>query len=58
MLGNGRHVLRHYSLFVHRSLQNYNFVWTVNGDMSYSLAVVRLPIRKPGPHNSWVRSEL
>ena len=42
--------------FVHKSLQNYNdFVLTVtrlNGYMNYSLAVVRLPIRKPGPHNS------
>ena len=42
--------------FVHKSLQNYNnFVWTVtrlNGNMNYSLAAVRLPIRKPGPHNS------
>ena len=40
---------------MHKSLQNYNdFVWTVtwlNGYMNYSLAAVRLPIRKPGPHN-------
>ena len=42
--------------FVHKSLQNYNdFVWTVtqlNRYMNYSLAVVGLLIRKPGPHNS------
>ena len=42
--------------FGHKLLQIYNnFVWTVsrlNRDMNNSLAVVRLPIRKPGPHNS------
>ena len=39
----------HYINPFHKSLQNYNdFVLTVtrlNGDMNYSLAVVRLPIR-------------
>ena len=42
--------------FVHKSLQNYNdFVWTVtwlNRDMNNSYSACRLPIRKPGPHNS------
>ena len=42
--------------FGHKSLQIYNdFVWTVsrlNIYMNNSLAAVRLPIRKPGPHNS------
>ena len=42
--------------FGHKLLQVYNdFVWTVswlNRDMNNSLAAVRLPIRKPGPHNS------
>ena len=39
-----------------KSLQNYNdsvlTVTRLNGDMNDSLAAVRLPIRKPGPHNS------
>ena len=42
--------------FGHKLLQIYNdFVRTVsrlNRDMNNSLAAVRLPIRKPGPHNS------
>ncbi len=45
-----------YNPFGHKLLQIYNdFVWTVsrlNRDMNKSLAAVRLPIRKPGPHNS------
>ena len=42
--------------FGHKLLQIYNdFVWTVsrlNRDMNNSLEAVRLPIKKPGPHNS------
>ena len=42
------------SPFGHKLLQIYNdFVWTVsrlNRYMNNSLAAVRLPIRKPGPH--------
>ena len=41
--------------FAGKSLQIYNeFVLTVsrlNRDTNNSLAAVRLPIRKPGPHN-------
>ena len=44
------------SPFAGKSLQIYNeFVLTVsrlNRDTNNSLAAVRLPIRKPGPHNS------
>ena len=43
-----------FSPFGHKLLQIYNdFVWTVsrlNRYMNNSLAAVRLPIRKPGPH--------
>ena len=45
-----------YIPFVHKSLQNYNdfelVVTRLNGDMNHSEAVVRLLIRKAGPHNS------
>ena len=45
-----------YIPFAGKSLQIYNeFVLTIsrlNRDTNNSLAAVRLPIRKPGPHNS------
>ena len=53
------HMCSHWVLinpFAGKSLQIYNeFVLTVsrlNRDTNNSLAAVRLPIRKPGPHNS------
>ena len=54
--GEGAAIIVLYNPFGHKLLQIYNdFVWTVsqlNRYMNNSLAAIRLPIRKPGPHNS------